>query len=122
SAQPIDFGQAVTISGALDGGPSTSVTLFAREEWRGRLRPIATGTTDPNGAYAFTQSPPRNTVYQVRVTSDLHHRTARLFQGVRDVVSISASTASAPVGTAVTFSGTVQPDKSGHVILLQRLD
>jgi len=122
SAQPIDFGQSVTISGALTGGANTSVTLFARDEWRGRLRPIATGTTDATGAYAFTQSPPRNTVYQVRVTSDPHQRTARLFQGVRDVVSIAASTTTATVGDVVTFSGTVQPSKSGHAILLLRLD
>jgi hypothetical protein len=122
SAQPIDFGQSVTIAGTLSGGASTSVTLFAREEWRGRLHPIATATTDANGAYAFTQSPPRNTVYQVRVTTDPRRRTARLFQGVRDVVSIAASASSAPVGDVVTFSGTVQPSKVGHVILLQRLD
>lgn len=122
SAQPVDFGGSVTISGALTGGPSTSVTLYARDEWRGRLHPIATGTTDATGAYSFVQSPPRNTVYQVRVTSDPRTRTARLFQGVRDVVSITASTDTATVGDVVTFSGTVQPDKSGHVILLLRLD
>lgn len=122
SAQPIDFGQSVTIAGTLTGGANTSVTLFARDEWRGRLHPIATGTTDATGAYTFTQSPPRNTVYQVRVTSDPHRRTARLFQGVRDVVSIAASTATATVGDVVTFSGTVQPNKSGHAILLLRLD
>jgi hypothetical protein len=122
SSTPIDFGQSVTLSGTLTGGVSTSVTLFSRFEFGGRLRPIATGTTDPAGAYSFTQSPARNTVYQVRVTTDPSHRSARLFQGVRDVVSIAPSVASAPVGTVVTFSGTVQPSKAGHVVLLQRLD
>lgn len=122
SAQPIDFGGSVTISGTLTGGAGTSVTLFGRDEWRGRLHAIATGSTDANGAYSFVQSPARNTVYQVRVTTDPHTRTARLFQGVRDVVSIAPSTSTATVGDVVTFSGTVQPDKSGHVILLLRLD
>ncbi len=122
SAQPIDFGQSVTIAGTLTGGANTSVTLFARDEWRGRLHPIATGTTDATGAYSFTQSPPRNTAYQVRITSNPRQRTARLFQGVRDVVSITASTDTATVGDVVTFSGTVQPNKSGHAILLLRLD
>jgi hypothetical protein len=122
SSQPIDFGGSVTISGTLTGGAATSVTLFGRDEWRGRLHAIATGVTDANGAYAFVQSPPRNTVYQVRVTTDPHTRTARLFQGVRDVVSIAASAETVTVGDVVTFSGTVQPNKSGHVILLQRLD
>jgi len=122
SSQPIDFGQSVTISGTLTGGASTSVTLFARDEWRGRLHAIATTTTDANGAYAFVQTPPRNTAYQVRATTNPHTRTARLFQGVRDVVTIAASATSATVGDVVTFSGTVQPAKSGHVIFLQRLD
>jgi hypothetical protein len=122
SAVPIDFGQSVTISGTLDSGVSTSVTLFAREEFHGGLHPIATATTDATGAYSFTQAPPRNTVYQVRVTTDPKRRTARLFQGVRDVVAIAASATSATVGQVVTFSGTVQPSKAGHVVFLQRLD
>ncbi|HEX5146306.1 MAG TPA: hypothetical protein VFV85_04730 [Conexibacter sp.] len=122
SAQPIDFGQSATISGTLAGGASTSVTLFAREEFRGRLRPIANTTTDANGSYSFTQSPPHNTVYQVRVTSNPRQRSARLFQGVRDVVSIAPSATSANVGSVVTFTGTVQPSKAGHVIALQRLN
>lgn len=122
SADPIDFGQSVTISGTLSGGANTSVTLFARNEWRGVLRPIAATTTDGTGAYSFTQSPPRNTVYQVRVTTNPKQRTARLYEGVKDVVSLSASATSARVGDVVTFSGTVQPSKVGHVILLQRLD
>jgi hypothetical protein len=122
SAQPIDFGQSVTIAGTLTGGADASVTLFARDEWRGRLHPIATTTTDATGAYSFVQAPPRNTAYQVRVTTDPQRRTARLFQGVRDVVSIVPSTTTATVGDVVTFSGIVQPSKSGHAILLQRLD
>ena len=122
SADPIDFGSSVTITGTLTGGANTSVTLFARDEWRGVLRAIATGTTDGGGNYSFTQSPPRNTVYQVRVTTNPRQRTARLYEGVKDVVSIAASAASAPVGTVVTFSGTVQPSKVGHIVLLQRLD
>ncbi len=122
NSQPIDFGGSVTISGTLSGGANTSVTLFGRDEWRGRLHAIATGSTDANGAYSFVQAPARNTVYQVRVTTDPHTRTARLFQGVRDVVTIAPSTTTATVGEVVTFNGTVQPDKSGHVILLLRLD
>ncbi|HXE46622.1 MAG TPA: hypothetical protein VN635_15670 [Conexibacter sp.] len=122
SADPIDFGAGVTITGTLAGGANTSVTLFARDEWRGRLHALATGMTDGSGNYSFTQSPPRNTVYQVRVTTSPRQRTARLFEGVKDVVSLSASATSAPVGTVVTFSGTVQPSKLGHIVLLQRLD
>jgi hypothetical protein len=89
SANPIEFGQSVTISGTLTGGASTSVTLFARagHGLRSRLQPIATGMTDAAGAYAFTQTPARDTVYQVRVTGDPQRRTARLVQGIHRPVN-----------------------------------
>jgi hypothetical protein len=122
SATSIDFGQSVTISGTLDNGANTSVTLFGREERGGPFQPLATGTTDASGNYSFTQSPARNTIYQVRVTTTPATKTAPLFVGVHDVVSIAASTTSAKVGDAVTFTGTVQPSKTGHVVFLQRMD
>jgi hypothetical protein len=122
SATSIDFGQSVTISGVLDGGANTSVTLFGREERGGPFIPLAAGTTDATGAYSFTQSPVRNAVYEVHVTTTPATRTAQLFVGVHDVVSITASTTSGKVGDGVMFTGTVTPDKTGHVIFLQRLD
>jgi len=122
SATSIDFGQTVTIGGTLTGGASTSVTLFGRDEHGGAFRPLAAGTTDASGAYSFTQAPVRNAIYQVRVTTTPSRRTAPLFVGVHDVVSIAPSATSGHVGDAVMFSGTVQPSKAGHVVFLQRLD
>jgi hypothetical protein len=122
SATSIDFGQSVTVNGTLTNGANTSVTLFGRDEAHGPFQPLAAGTTDANGAYSFTQAPPRNTIYQVRVTTNPAQQTAPLFVGVHDVVSIAASAASGAVGSTITFSGTVQPSKVGHVVVLQRLD
>jgi hypothetical protein len=122
SAPSIDFGQPVTISGTLDNGANTSVTLFGRDEQGGGFQPLAAGTTDASGNYSFSQSPARNTIYQVRVTTTPATQTAPLFVGVHDVVSIAASTTSGKVGDAVTFTGTVQPNKTGHVAFLQRMD
>jgi hypothetical protein len=122
SAPSIDFGQSETITGTLTGGANTSVTLYGRDESGGPLHPLAAGMTDGTGAYSFTQSPTRNTTYQVRVTTHPAQRTAKLFVGVHDVVSITASVTSGKVGDPVMFSGTVQPSKVGHVIYLQRLD
>lgn len=118
----IDFGQSVTISGTLTGGPTTSVVLYGRNEHRGRFRPLAATTTDADGNYSFVQSPTRNAIYKVRVTTDRSRHTAALFVGVHDVVSIAPSAPSGTVGDAISFTGTVQPDKTGHVIFLQRLD
>jgi hypothetical protein len=122
SATSIDFGQSVTISGTLTNGANTSVTLFGRNEQGGGFAPLAAGMTDANGSYSFTESPTRNTIYQVRVTTNTAQQTAPLFVGVHDVVSIAASATSGSVGGAITFTGTVQPSKVGHVIFLQRLD
>lgn len=124
SSPSILFGASVTISGTLAGGANTSVTLFAHGQGRvgpHRFRPIAAGTTDADGNYAFVQSPVRNTVYQVRVTSDQQRRTARLFQGVHRVVTIAASATEGQVGDEVAVTGTVQPGRPGHVVFLQRL-
>jgi len=41
--------------------------------------------------------------------------------GVRDLVTLNASSTTSTVGGQVTFTGSVTPDKAGHVIYLQRL-
>jgi hypothetical protein len=47
--------------------------------------------------------------------------TARLYEGVRDLVTMQANESSANTGQMVTFTGTVLPDKAGHRIDLQKL-
>jgi hypothetical protein len=47
--------------------------------------------------------------------------TANLDEGVQDVVTMSASAAGGMVGGAVSLSGTVTPDHTGHVVHLQLL-
>jgi hypothetical protein len=128
SSSPItDAGDSVTISGVLDQPgtttpqSNTAVTLYARTASQSKLRPVADTTTRSDGSYSFTQSPTENTVYQVRTTLAPHRHTALLFEGVRDVVAMTASSITSTVGGTVTFTGTVNPDKTGHVIYLQRL-
>jgi hypothetical protein len=128
SSSPIlDEGDSVTISGVLDQPgtttpqPSTAVTLYERTASQSRFKPVADTTTRSDGSYSFTQSPTENTVYQVRTTLAPHRHTAVLSEGVRDVVSMTASSNTTTVGGTVTFTGTVNPDKTGHVIYLQRL-
>jgi hypothetical protein len=45
-----------------------------------------------------------------------------LFEGVRDLLTASASQMSVPAGQPVTFSGAVAPDHSGGIIYLERKD
>lgn len=128
SAQNIDEGSSVTIFGVLHAKGSSTTPLGGQtvQLWghqaRAAYAPLATTTTDPTtGAYSFTQAPIHNEVYQVRTVTAPVRRTAQLFEGVRDVVTISASPTTADVGQKVTFTGTVMPQKVGHVIDLQRL-
>jgi hypothetical protein len=121
---------SVTISGVLDQPgtttpePSTVVQLWGRHPDQ-PFKPLIDTTTGSDGSYSFSQ--PRlttNTVYYVATLKMPHiprRRSARLFQGVRDVVTRQSSTSSASTGQPVTFSGTVTPDKAGHVIYLQKL-
>jgi hypothetical protein len=131
SASIIDDGSSATISGVLYQVPATAtstllpepnvnVTLWGRQD-NGTPQRLDHATTGMDGSYTFTASPQHNTVYQVRTTFAPARHTALLFEGVRDVVTINPSSTTSMVGQTVTFTGTVQPDKAGHVIELQRL-
>ncbi len=123
SDQLISYGQPVTISGVLGSAATgTPVTLWARSAYQSKFTPIADTTTVSGGGYTFApQTPTYNTVYQVRTTLAPHRHSAVLFEGVQDVLTMTPSSTTSQVGGHVTFTGTVLPDKAGHIIYLQRL-
>jgi hypothetical protein len=123
SDQLISYGQPATISGVLGSAPTgTPVTLWARSAYQSRLTPIADATTVSGGGYKFApQAPSYNTVYQVRTTLAPRRHSAVLFEGVQDALTMTPSSTTSEVGSHVTFTGTVLPDKAGHIIYLQRL-
>lgn len=130
SSSPItDYNTPVKISGTLyqprtqAPEPNTSVTLYGHGHDQ-RYRALGSTVTGTDGSYSFTQSPTQNEVYVVTTTLPPKRHTAQLFEGVRDVVTLAASstgTSAAAAGSPVTFTGTVAPDKAGHLIDLQRL-
>jgi hypothetical protein len=125
----VQNGEAATISGVLDspgsttGEPNTSVSLFAKVPGgNGPYRELMTATTDANGNYSFANvASTTNELYLVRTTFAPRRHTAVLFEGVQDVVSMSSSSATSTVDGHVVFTGSVSPDKAGHVIYLQKL-
>jgi hypothetical protein len=128
SSDPIiEFGKSATISGTLfmpgttTPEPNIAVTLFGRTAGQGQFVALGAGSTDSSGNYSFTESPPHNTIYVVRTTLAPRRHTAPLFEGVRDVVTLASSSPTATVGGQVSFTGTVTPDKAGHVVYLQKL-
>jgi hypothetical protein len=131
SADPIAFGESVTISGKFASGPNQPVTLLSRGRRQHGFVAIAQVTTNGAGEYSFpAQTPVTNTFY--RVTSSPICRpphghscprgpsSAVLYEGVKDVLTAQLSATTVPAGQTVTFSGTVAPDHTGHVIYLER--
>jgi hypothetical protein len=116
SADPISSGQTVTLSGVAANAGGKPVTLFARPRG-GKFAPVATGTTQPNGEYSFTQAPLHNTAYQVTVGTA---KSAVLFEGVKYVLTATPSATSVQAGTPVAFSGNVSPILAGHPVYLER--
>jgi hypothetical protein len=121
-------GTPVTISGTLDQHgtttpePTTSVSLFAREPSGGPFQELTTTTTGTDGSYSFANvSSTTNELYQVRTTFSPARQSAVLFQGVQDVVTMQSSSSTSTVDGQITFTGSVSPDKAGHVIYLQKL-
>jgi hypothetical protein len=121
-------GQPVTISGVLDQAgtttpePGTSVSLFGRVPGQTPFKEITTTTTGTDGSYSFTNvKSTTNQLYQVRTTFAPKRQSAVLFEGVQDVLTMQASSQTSTVDGHITFSGSVSPDKAGHVIYLEKL-
>ncbi len=124
SSNPIQsYGQPVKISGVLTPGPTAQpafVQLWGRPALGGPFRFMGQSPVGANGAYSFTVTPTVNTVYQARAPFGAHRASAALWQGVHDVLTMTPSSPTSTVGGTVIFSGTVIPDKTNHVVYLQR--
>jgi hypothetical protein len=128
SATIIDEGQTATLSGILyeptasplAPAPGVNVTLWGRTA-QGQPAPLDHTITGTDGSYSFTVAPQHNSEYYVRTTFAPFRATARLFVGVSDVLTLTPSSTTAAVGQKISLSGTVNPDKAGHLIELQRL-
>lgn len=138
SADPISYGQSVTISGVATGAPAGHpVTLLARTVHQHGFAPVAEATTDASGNYSFAaQTPIDSTLYRVlstdpscanapanvRACKGRQLKSAVLYEGVKDVLTAEVSATTIQAGQALEFKGTVAPDHTGHVIYLERED
>jgi hypothetical protein len=120
SADPLAFGQAVTISGTAAGLANTPVTLLARTASQPAFTALAEAKTDASGNYAMpAQAPVASTFYEVKTAT---RTSATLYEGVRDLLTAQVSAGAIEAGKTLTFSGAVAPDHTGHVIYLERRD
>jgi hypothetical protein len=136
SADPIQYGQTVTIGGVLAGAVNHPVTLYARTAGQ-RFGPVSQVNTDAQGNYSFpAQTPLNSTFYRVLSTGlacskEVNYvkacksptvKSAVLYEGVKSVLTATASPTTVQAGAPVTFSGAVAPDHTGDVIYLERLN
>jgi hypothetical protein len=120
----INAGQSVTIAGRLSAPSSPSrplagqsVTLWGHP--RGAtFASLASTTTGSDGSYQFTQMPSSDGSYEVRTTG---RQTAPLYEAVRAVLTLVASTTSSTVGESVNLSGSVTPNQGGGAVDLEQL-
>jgi len=135
SADPISFGETVTIGGKLAGGANQPVTLLARTARQHGFARVAQVSANAAGEYRFPpQSPVNSTFYRVQASDPSCYApgpavrackalsSAVLYEGVKDVLTAQVSSTTVQAGQSITFSGTVAPDHTGHVIYLQRQD
>lgn len=116
SADPISFGQSVTISGKI-AAPSAPVTLLERNRLQRGFTAIATVTAAGDGSYTFpAQMPQQSTFYKV---TGAGKTSSRLYEGVRYGLTASASASSVQAGQPIIFSGTLTPGHAGHPVYLQ---
>jgi hypothetical protein len=118
SANPISYGQSDTISGTVAGTPNTPVQLLARSAHQPGFTQVGEVKTNASGDYTFpAQTPLVNTFYQVQGAG---RKSAVLYEGVKYVLTAGVSDATVQSGQSLTFSGTVTPGETGHVIYLER--
>jgi hypothetical protein len=121
SIDPLANGQPVTISGTIADAPNTTVTLLARTVHQHGYAPVAEVKSSRTDAYAFpAQSPVDSTLYEVQGDG---RTSAVVYEAVKDIVSTTLTPGtSVQVGQTLTFAGTVSPQRTGHVIYLERED
>ncbi len=118
SADPISYGQTVTISGAVAGAPNTAVQLLARAAGQPGYTQVGEVKTNGSGDYTFpAQTPLVSSFYRVQGAG---RSSAVLYEGVKYVLTAGVSATTVQSGQSLTFSGTVTPGQTGHVVYLER--
>jgi hypothetical protein len=117
SADPVSYGQPVTIHGTVQAPGSTQLTLLSRTRLQRGFAAVATTTSAGDGSYSFpVQTPKQSTFYKV---TGAGKSSSRLFEGVRYGLTASASATSVQAGSPLMLSGTVTPGHEGHPVYLQ---
>jgi hypothetical protein len=119
SADPVSFGQPLTLKGVVKAGAGQKVLLMARTFTKPALTKLGETTSGAGGAYEFNIPSMTQSTFFHATTGTV--KSAIVFEGVKWVIaSASASASKITSGQEVTFSGTASPDRAGHFVYLER--
>ncbi len=117
SADPVSYGQPITIGGVLAGASRQPLTLRTGTRGSEDFPARATTVTDAHGDYSFTASPRENLLYYVTSTTQ---GSAVLPVAVKFALSAAPSATSVALGQPLTVSGSVSPALAWHPVYLER--
>jgi hypothetical protein len=117
SANPLAFGQSLTITGTVAGAAGQTLTLLA-QTGDGAFTPVAQGAANGN-AYSFSASPLQSTRYRVRTATAT---SPVLAESLTYALTAEPSTATVPAGAQLSITGTLAPFHEGQSVELERLD
>ena len=127
SASIVNFGEAVTVSGSIAAEPGCidgrNVTLQWQPVDSSGFSNVATGTAAADGSFTFVQTQPHTGRYGATiqgVASCLASTTNEVLVRVREKVDAALVTGSTGAGSCVDVSMSVQPERPGQIVELQR--
>jgi hypothetical protein len=123
SANPVNYGKTIQITGALKGNPSANMPIALQQSPfpYTAYANAAAGTSSGTGAYAFSVTPTINTHYRVVTTGTTPQViSGELAQVVNQKVSFSVSDKTPRKGTKVRFYGKVTPARDGAYVSVQK--
>jgi hypothetical protein len=119
SADPVGYGQPLTLKGVVKSGAGQKVVLESRT-FGTTFTKVGEVTSVAGGAYEYKiPSMTQNTYF--RSTSGTVN-SAILFEGVKWLIPTATAVPGGKItsGQEVTFSGVVSPDRVGHFVYLER--
>jgi hypothetical protein len=123
SANPVNYGKSVQISGALKGNPSSNLPIALQQSPFPYTvySTLLSANSSATGAYSFSVIPLLNTRYRVVTTAATPQVVSgELAQVVNQRVSFSVGDKTPRKGVKVRFYGSVAPAADGSYVSLQK--
>jgi hypothetical protein len=118
----ITFGQSTTVSGHLRTQDKANKPVDLQEKPAGEnaFKTVQTKNTEQSGAYSFSVKPGKTTRYRVVARVAPPITSGEIEVPVRFRVSLRLSDYTPAAGQRVRFSGSVQPERDGRLVYIQR--